>query len=126
MRFVFLIAVSSLLLAGCTDADWSHALTRLGLNDEPSSAAPTAWLASREGTATRAPAATAAPVSQPRGTEDGFCENSAHQKANLSKFDAPTRERMYQAQLAQCLDIARSNQSWLNAGEVPLAPGYQR
>lgn len=85
------LLLSCLLLAGCTDADWSDTLTGLGLDDAP------------------APQQVAMPAPPPPGpleqrpeNPDGFCQAVAHQDADGNDFDAPTRQRVFQARLAQC------------------------
>jgi hypothetical protein len=117
MRISAIAVGGLLLLAGCTDADWSQSMTRLGLQGEPSNAAPSRWLTSSrdgEGASSTRHATPAALVSHasvsdvralspaPQAGADDFCAASARQDADGSEFDAPTRERIYQARLLQC------------------------
>jgi hypothetical protein len=80
---------SALLLAGCTDADWDHAMTYTGL----------------EGART-AEAAEAPPASVPvpaAASDDGFCEAVAKQDATGGEFDPATQARILQRSFRQCV-----------------------
>jgi hypothetical protein len=105
---IWLVAVFSLALAGCTDADWSQTMTRLGMEGGPANGAPSSWLGPR---AEPAPEPAGRPTAvahavidgpEPQATPDDFCAASARQDADRGVFDAPTRERLYQARLVQC------------------------
>ena len=90
-----------LALAGCTDADWDHALNYTGLRgsaEEPEDAAPTP--AARP----VAPEAVAAP--EPANTE--FCRSVAMQDASANGFDQATQQRVYARSYAQCLSLGAS------------------
>jgi hypothetical protein len=113
MRTV-IVLLSGMLLAGCTDADWSQTMTRLGVAGEPSNAAPSSWLGSQEAKAPSRPGRTT-PVAQishatasdahslgPQPGADDFCTTSARQDADRGSFDNETRDRVYRARLAQC------------------------
>jgi hypothetical protein len=130
MRALFLLAASCLLLAGCTDADWSNTMASLGLGDsapEQDMSAPqpagSSWLgtgaresgASRSGAATaaaRAAAAAPARIAPARAAagdgaavttaNDELCRASASDDADRNAFDAETRQRVYRLRYAQC------------------------
>ena len=88
-----------LLLAGCTDADWDHALNYTGLggsSEEPEMAqksAPT-------------PSAEIAAAPQSAGTD--FCRSVAMQDAGDNGFDQATQQRVYARSYAQCLTLGAS------------------
>ena len=90
-----------LLLAGCSDADWDHALNYTGLRgsaEEPDDAAPTP--------AARSVAAAPEAVAAPGNTE--FCRSVAMQDASANGFDQPTQQRVYARSYAQCLTLGAS------------------
>jgi hypothetical protein len=111
-----LVAVLCLVLAGCTDADWSQTMTRLGMEGGPSNGTPSSWFGPRAEPAPdpggrplpMAVASHAAiadgPVLMPaaQATPDNFCDASARQDADRNAFDALTREHLYQTRLVQC------------------------
>jgi hypothetical protein len=109
-----IVLVCGLVLAGCTDADWSQTMTRLGVADEPSNAAPSSWLGPQEAKAPSRPGRTTpvaqishAVASDARAPEqqsgpDDLCTASARQDADRGSFDSETRDRIYRIRLAQC------------------------
>jgi hypothetical protein len=124
MRSFFLLAASCLLLAGCTDADWSNTMSTLGLGDSPSgmdmpAQAPqpdgSSWLGTgASGSAARAAPVTGTPAARASAASatgnaaaataetDALCRASATDDANRNAFDAATRQRVYQLRYAQC------------------------
>ncbi|MBN9588249.1 MAG: hypothetical protein BGN85_01255 [Alphaproteobacteria bacterium 64-11] len=120
MRIVVAI-IAGVVLAGCTDSDWSQSLTRLGVNVESSDASAPAFLAPH-----RASAALAGTqpmlvslVTDGRELQHGgasgiesLCQSSARDDADSSGFDQATRERLYRARLTQCQDIAAHSVPW--------------
>jgi hypothetical protein len=84
-----------LLLAGCSDADWDHALNYTGLQgsaEEPEAVAA-------------APGSVSAPpaVAAPDNTE--FCRAVAMQDAGSNGFDPATQQRVFARSYAQCLAL---------------------
>jgi hypothetical protein len=89
--------VVCLLLAGCTDADWDHALNYTGLNS--SSEEPEAVVQKPAPRTVSAPPAEAAP--EPANTE--FCRSVAMQDAGDNGFDPATQQRVFARSYAQCM-----------------------
>jgi hypothetical protein len=89
-----------LLLAGCSDADWDHALNYTGLNGsaEESEAA----VAKPAPRSVSAPAAEVAP--EPANTD--FCRSVAMQDASDNGFDQATQQRVYARSYAQCVTMS--------------------
>jgi hypothetical protein len=94
-----LILTVCLLLAGCSEADWNHALNYTGLNGDEGATA--------EATQPAAPAATAAAPEAPAqampNTE--LCRAVATQDATSNDFDAATQQRVFARNYAQCMAI---------------------
>jgi hypothetical protein len=88
--------LSGLLLAGCTDADWDHAMKFTGVGDgqaaqaEPAPGARTA----------QAQVQTPAPQ-----LDTGFCQQVAKQDASGNDFDAATQARLFQHNFQQCVAL---------------------
>jgi hypothetical protein len=89
-----------LLLAGCSDADWDHALNYTGLKGsaEESDAA----VAKPAPRSVSAPQAEAAP--EPANTD--FCRSVAMQDAGDNGFDQATQQRVYARSYAQCMTMS--------------------
>jgi len=88
-----------LLLAGCTDADWDHALRYSGLEEtaEPSMAAPQR---------VTSPAVVSTEAGTPAGASNTeFCNAVAAQDAARSGFDPATQARMFARSYAQCAAV---------------------
>jgi hypothetical protein len=88
-----------LLLAGCTDAGWDHALNYAGLGgsaEEPEAAAPTR-------AAVSAPPAQTTAAPDPAGTD--FCRSVAMQDAGDNGFDPATQQRVFARSYAQCMTL---------------------
>ncbi len=101
-RYAYLAAVLPMLfLAGCTDADWDHALRYTGVGqdtvaaDEPvPGAQPAAAM----------PVAAAMPPSIAQ-TNTEFCTAVAKQDAAGDGFDDATQTRMFQRSFQQCVTL---------------------
>ena len=88
------VAVLACVLAGCTDADWDHSLSYIGMNQSPD-AAPAAQANAAPQAAT--PAAPAA--------EDDWCvtaSKAAEREAREQGFDAATQHHRAETALQQC------------------------
>jgi len=128
---IFIVLVSGLILAGCTDTDWSNTMTRLGMDGESSNAAVPSWLGSRDVAAAPdrdgrvTPVALVVPAAtreakmlesgSPAGAapaQDDLCSASAREDANRNAFDAQTSERVYQMRLAQCRNLLTGRLPW--------------
>jgi hypothetical protein len=89
-----------LLLAGCSDADWDHALNYTGLQG---SAEETQAVA-----ADPAPRPVAAPqaAAAPQPANNDFCRSVAMQDAGDNGFDQATQQRVYARSYAQCMTLS--------------------
>ena len=85
-----------LLLAGCSDADWNHALNYTGMGGNEDASAETARPA--------APAATAAAPEAPMPNSD-LCRAVATQDATSNDFDPATQQRVFARSYSQCVAI---------------------
>ena len=92
-----LILIACLFLAGCTDADWNHALNYGGMGDAEADAEPVAPMPQ-----TSAPAPL--PVAAAPANND-FCKSIATRDATTNSFDPATQARVLQQSYAQCLTI---------------------
>ena len=90
-----------LLLAGCSEADWNHALNYTGMGGDENAAAETA-------TAPAAPpASTAAAPEAPAQTvpNNDLCRAVATQDATSNAFDPATQQRVFARSYSQCVAI---------------------
>jgi hypothetical protein len=92
--------IACLLLAGCTDTDWDHALNYTGLKG--SAEEPAAVVAKSAPRSVSAPLAEAAP--EPANTD--FCRSVAMQDAGDNGFDQATQQRVYARSYAQCMTLS--------------------
>jgi hypothetical protein len=100
-----------LLLAGCTDADWDHALNYTHLGGSPSedidapvrTAAPQPRAVSQTVAATAA--AAPAPVVPAAPENADLCRAIATQDATENGFDPATQRRVFAQSYAQCVAI---------------------
>jgi hypothetical protein len=94
-----------LLLAGCTDADWDHAMNYTGLEETSAADATPVTTAPRpvasSSTVAATPAATVA--TEPANTD--FCRSVATQDATGNDFDPATQQRVFARSYAQCMAI---------------------
>ena len=88
-----------LLLAGCTDTDWDHALNYTGLKG--SAEEPEVAVAKPAPTSASAPSAEIAAAPQSAGAD--FCRSVAMQDAGDNGFDQATQQRVYARSYAQCM-----------------------
>ena len=100
-RIVICIA-AALLLSACSDQDWSHALTFVGVGGSKAAPAqPRPVAQSRpmaQAAPTQAPAQHAAPPNQ-------FCESVASQDAQGNDFDPATQQRVFVQSYQQCVAV---------------------
>ncbi len=93
-----------LLLAGCSEADWNHALnyTGMGGDEDASTEAPAA-----PGVAAAPAAATAAAPEAPAlaAPNSDLCRAVATQDATSSDFDPATQARVFARSYSQCVAI---------------------
>jgi len=99
-----LILIACLALAGCTDAQWNHALNYGGMGEdaEPEMAnAPPARAAAAQVSA----AAPQPMAAMPAPANSDFCKSVATQDATANGFDPATQQRVLQQSYQQCLTI---------------------
>ncbi len=94
MRRGFLVLFAAVLLCGCTDADWDHTMSYVGLGtDKPAPTAP-------------APAAPAQMAAAPAAPGNKWCvevAKAALREAAKDGFDAATQQHRAQVTYRQCL-----------------------
>jgi Tfp pilus assembly protein PilP len=90
-----------LLLAGCTDADWDHAMNYTGLEETNAADATPVTTAPRS--VAPAPTVAAAPAAEAGNTD--FCRSVATQDATGNDFDPATQQRVFARSYAQCMAI---------------------
>ena len=98
-----LLPIFCLLLSGCSDADWDHALNYAGMSGvsgEPEEAPPK----SVPSAAASAPVTETAAAPDPGGTS--FCRSVAMQDAGDNGFDPATQQRVYACSYAQCMAMS--------------------
>jgi hypothetical protein len=101
-----LILIACLALAGCTDAQWNHALNYGGMGDADAAEAEVAVETQAPATtarATVAPQPMAANPAQPANSD--FCKSVATQDATANGFDPATQQQVLQQSYQQCLTI---------------------
>ena len=98
--------LAGLLLAGCTDADWDHAMKFTGVDDgQVAQTEPVPDAAPATGARTaqvEAPVPDTAAAPQP---DAGFCQQVAKQDASGNGFDAATQARLFQRNFQQCVAL---------------------
>ena len=104
IHFALALAAASVLSA-CTDADWSHGMSFIGLDDNADHAVrPAAKPAPRPvAQTTPRPMAQAAPA-QANGLNP-FCAAVAKQDADGHGFDAQTQQGIYVRSYQQCVTV---------------------
>ncbi len=101
-RHSLILLAFPLLLAGCTDTDWDHALSYSGLEEK---AAP-ADVPQRRAAPNPQPAAAAAePTARAQASDADFCRSVAAQDASADGFDPATQRRIFAQSYAQCAAI---------------------
>lgn len=110
LHLVLALAAASLLSA-CTDADWSHGMSFVGLDDTPDIAAqpvaaprPVAQTARRPVAQVAAAQAAPAQAAQASGVNP-FCAAVARQDADGHGFDAATQQGMFVRSYQQCVTV---------------------
>ena len=104
-----LILISCLALAGCTDAQWNHALNYGGMGDSDAAEAEVA--AETQAPAPRAQVTAATNAPQPMAVmpappnNSDFCRSVATQDATANGFDPATQQRVLAQSYQQCLTI---------------------
>jgi hypothetical protein len=99
-----LILIACLALAGCTDAQWNHALNYTGMGDNDAAEAEAA-------SETQVPARAAQAAPQPMAAmpaapaSSDFCKSVATQDATTNGYDAATQQRVLAQSYQQCLTI---------------------
>ncbi|HEV7960446.1 MAG TPA: hypothetical protein VGP01_05405 [Rhizomicrobium sp.] len=95
---------AALLLSACSDQDWSHALTYVGVNH--SNAAPAAPAQPRPVAQRPADQPAPAPVQAAAAqAPNQFCESVASQDAQSNDFDPPTQRRVFVQSYQQCVTV---------------------
>lgn len=102
LRLVAVLA-AAVSLSACTDADWSHTMSFIGVDDTTQRQAAPRPVARR---AVPAPAATAAPAqtAQVAGANP-FCASVAKQDSERNAFDAATQQGVFVRSYQQCVTI---------------------
>ncbi len=95
---LILLFSASLLMAGCTDADWDNALNFTGMKGEAEET-PAAPQEAQSATVAAAPAAMGEPAN------NAFCRSLAEQDATGGDFDPATQKAVFARSYAQCLTI---------------------
>ena len=90
-----------LLLAGCSDADWDHALNYAGLDKSDTVRASS----SPPAVARSAPQPAAAPATVAAAPNADFCRAVATEDATSNGFDPATQQRVFAQSYAQCVAI---------------------
>jgi hypothetical protein len=95
--FPFAMALSALALAGCSDADWNHAMTYSGLGPQRIAADATGVL---PGENTPPP-----PAQTSTAPDTSFCQSVAKKDATSDGLDAATQQRVFQQSFQQCIQM---------------------
>jgi hypothetical protein len=100
-----LALICCLLLAGCSEADWNHALNYTGVGGDEDASAEAA--APAVPAVAAAPAATAAvPEASAQAIPNSdLCRAVATQDATSSDFDPATQARVFARSYSQCVAI---------------------
>ena len=91
-----------LLAAGCSEADWNHALNYTGMGGNEDTTAETAPPAAPAAPATTAAAPEAPAQSVPN---NDMCRAVATQDATSNAFDPATQQRVFARSYSQCVAI---------------------
>jgi hypothetical protein len=97
------VLATAFALGACTDADWSHNMSFIGLDDQPAAEAGS------QPAARTAAATPAAPVALPQGAQPAglnpFCAAVAKQDSESNDFDATTQQGVFVRSYQQCVTI---------------------
>ncbi|HEX4271757.1 MAG TPA: hypothetical protein VHZ32_10235 [Rhizomicrobium sp.] len=94
----FVMALSGLAVAGCSDTDWDHAMTYSGLGGQRVAENTTGAL---PGENTPPPS----PTQTSTAPDTNFCESVAKQDATSDGLDAATQQRLFQRNFRQCIQM---------------------
>jgi ABC-type uncharacterized transport system auxiliary subunit len=101
---VIVVVLAGLLLCGCTAADWNHATSYVGLDQDDQAAPPRAAPAETQ-------AATTSPSAAQASASDDFCQRMAKGESNDAAsegFDAATQRRRAESSYRQCIGYSGS------------------
>jgi len=98
-----LVLILCLLVAGCSDADWNHALNYTGLGGDEDATAEVQPAAPGAATPATAAAQPEAPAQVVPGSD--ICRAVATQDATSNDFDPATQQRVFARSYAQCVSI---------------------
>jgi hypothetical protein len=98
LRLIAALA-AAISLSACTDADWSHSMSFVGLDDQ-AAAEPAPQPVAQTAPAPTAPAQTA----QVAGA-NSFCSSVAKQDSERNAFDAATQQGVFVRSYQQCVTI---------------------
>lgn len=91
-----------LLLAGCSEADWNHALNYTGMGADEDASAEAARPAAPAAATVAAPAPEAPAQAAPNSD---LCRAVATQDATSNDFDPATQQRVFARSYSQCVAI---------------------
>jgi hypothetical protein len=101
-----LALICCLLLAGCSEADWNHALNYTGMGgDEDASAEAAAPAVPAVAAAPAAATANAPEASAQAIPNSDLCRAVATQDATSNDFDPATQARVFARSYSQCVAI---------------------
>ena len=92
-----------LLLAGCSEADWNHALNYTGMGGDEDSNAEAAVPVPASAPTSATAAAPEAPA--PAAPNSDLCRAVATQDATSNEFDPATQQRVFTRSYSQCVAI---------------------
>jgi len=99
LRFIAVLA-AAISLSACTDADWSHTMSFIGVDDTTQAAPAPRPVARRVAPIAAAPAQPA----QVAGVNP-FCASVAKQDSERNAFDAATQQGVFVRSYQQCVTI---------------------
>ena len=103
LRLVAVLA-AAVSLSACTDADWSHTMSFIGVDDTTQRRPAPRPVARRAMPA--APVATAAPAQTAQvAGPNPFCASVAKQDSERNAFDAATQQGVFVRSYQQCVTI---------------------
>ena len=98
-----LILTVCLLVAGCSEADWNHALNYTGMGGDEETEMPAP--AAPQATAAAAATAAAPDAPAPPASNNDLCRAVATQDATSNDFDPATQQRVFARSYSQCVAI---------------------
>lgn len=101
LRRFLVVAMASVLLSACTDADWDRSLSHVGLADSPPAAVPQ-----------QPPSQDQALEKSQASAQEDWCMASSRHAAERIKdlgFDQATQNRRAREELEQCRRLVRAN-----------------